>query len=115
VDSSLAYAARVGIGEPGALAVGDDGSVRLFGAVRDSVRESNLQLDTRAETARGRAPFTREISVKPASLDANTRRIISADSGGYLKWLQWDGWLDEAASTGWVIPYSGGVGCREGT
>lgn len=86
VDSSLAYGQQVKSGEPGALAVGDDGSVRLFGAVPDGVWESHLTLDTSPGAARGRGPFGFEIWVKPASLDANTRRLVSAEntSGGYL-------------------------------
>jgi Concanavalin A-like lectin/glucanases superfamily len=86
VDSSLAYGQQVKSGEPGALAAGDDGSVRLFGAVPDGVWESHLTLDTSPGAARGRTPFGFEIWVKPASLDGNTRRIISAEntSGGYL-------------------------------
>jgi hypothetical protein len=86
VDSGLAYGSQVKSGEPGALAVGDDGSVRLFGAVRDGIWASNLQLDSISGTARRRTPFTWEIWVKPASLDATTRRIISAEngSGDYL-------------------------------
>jgi hypothetical protein len=86
VDSSLYYGKQVASGEPGALAAGDDGSVRLFGAVPDGVWESNLQLDTSPGAARARRPFGFEIWVKPASLDGNTRRIVSAEneSGGYL-------------------------------
>src|ERR1700750_3095084 len=86
VDSSLAYGHQVQSGEPGALAAGDDGSVRLFGAVPDGVWESHLTLDTSPGAARGRRPFGFEIWVKPASLDASTRRIVSAEnaSGGSL-------------------------------
>ena len=86
VDSSLAYGHQVQSGEPGALAAGDDGLVRLFGAVPDGVWESHLTLDTSPGAARGRRPFGFEIWVKPASLDASTRRIVSAEnaSGGYL-------------------------------
>jgi hypothetical protein len=86
VDSSLYYGRQVASGDPGALVTGDDGSVCLSGAVPDGVWESSLQLDTSPGPARGRAPFTWEIWVKPASLDANTRRIVSAEneSGGYL-------------------------------
>jgi concanavalin A-like lectin/glucanase superfamily protein len=86
VDSSLAYGHQVKSGEPGALAAGDDGSVRLFGAVPDGVWESHLTLDTSPGAARDRRPFGFEIWVKPASLDANTRRIVSAENagGGYL-------------------------------
>lgn len=88
VGSTVQYGNQVTPQEPGALAQNSNGSVRLFGAVADDIWESNLWIDYEGAyvEAPGRRPFAWEIWVKPASLDATTRRIISAETmtGGYL-------------------------------
>jgi len=88
VGSTARYGSQVTPQEPGALAHESNGSVRLFGAVADGVWESSVWIDYEGAyvEAPGRRPFAWEIWVKPASLDAATRRIISAETtaGGYL-------------------------------
>jgi hypothetical protein len=87
VGSGAYFGAQVAKGEPGAIAGDADGSVRLYGAVADDAWASHLVIGSDAYVAApGRWEFGWEIWIKPASLDGNTRRIVSAENaaGGYL-------------------------------
>jgi len=87
VGTTARYGLQVATAEPGALRDDADGSVRLFGAANDGVWESHAWLDHDAYVAApGRRAFAWEIWVKPATLYASTRRIISVENGhgGYL-------------------------------
>lgn len=88
VGSTAHYGGQVTPQEPGALAQGSNGSVRLFGATADGIWESSVWIDYDGAyvEAPGRSPFAWEIWVNPATLDVNTRRIVSVENrgGGYM-------------------------------
>jgi hypothetical protein len=88
VGTTGLYGRQVTPEEPGALTQDDNGSVRLFGATPDGLWESNVTIDPDGAdvSAPNRRAFAWEIWIKPAMLDGNTRRIVSAETvfGGYL-------------------------------
>jgi hypothetical protein len=78
---------QVDLRAEGALACGWDAGVQLFGATPDDVWESHLVAGDEARTAApGTSPFGIEIWVRPDTLDASSRRIVSRETaaGGYL-------------------------------
>lgn len=75
---TLLYGQQVDILQPGALAGDPSTSIGFSGAVPDARWESHLVSDLcRTVDARGRAPFSLEVWIRPHTLDASTRRIFS--------------------------------------
>lgn len=102
---TLLYGGQVDILQPGALASDPSASIGFSGAVPDARWESHLVSDLcRTVDARGRSPFSLESWIRPRTLDASTRRILSFEDptrsrlpdapvtqGGYLLGARADG------------------------